>query len=309
MKIAWIALHAAALGATSSLAASYTNPVIDPDCADPTVLMHDGVYYLSMTEPPTDGYNIYTSKDLVHWAKAGRAFQTDRERVWAPDLYFHPEDGRFYLYYTTDYVVGVAMAEKPEGPYEIVADLLRPAIDGHLFRDDDGRLYLYHVRTDGPFRIWVQPMSDPVTPVGEPVQLIEPDQPWETVNGPVTEGPFVLKHEGKYVLLYSGTGAPSPNYAVGMATSDSPMGPFVKSASNPIFHRGDGVFGPGHGDVTTDGAGKLWFVYHQKVNDGDNYRRFVAIDPLAFDEEGVLRGTPTRGEERPVPVPLAAGND
>ena len=48
----------------------------------------------------------------------------------------------------------------------------------------------------------------------------------------------MLKHKGTYYLMYSGTGADSPNYGIGYATSKSPTGPFVKYAGNPIAHRG-----------------------------------------------------------------------
>ena len=103
----------------------------------------------------------------------------------------------------------------------------------HLFQDDDGSLYLYYVELAGGFKIIVQPMADPLHKKGERKVIIRPTEEWEKRSGEVTEGPFMLKHKGTYYLTYSGTGADSPNYGIGYATSKSPTGPFVKYAGQP----------------------------------------------------------------------------
>ena len=51
-------------------------------------------------------------------------------------------------------------------------------------------------------------------PVGEPVKLMEADQPWEKVRyaeNRCNEGAFVLKHDGRYYMTYSAnhTGFPA----------------------------------------------------------------------------------------------------
>lgn len=48
--------------------------------------------------------------------------------------------------------------------------------------------------------------------------------------------------------------------------------------------------------------GKLRMVYHQKHDGKINWRRFLAIDPLWFDDAGVLQGRVTRDEEQPAPA-------
>jgi beta-xylosidase len=103
-------------------------------------------------------------------------------------------------------------------------------------------------------------------------------------------------------MIYSGTGANSPNYAVGYATAKSPTGPFVKHTGNPIIQRGGGVFGPGHGCVIRDAKGSLWHVYHQQQDETPGWKRFICIDPLWFDAKGVLHGKATRGTPQPAPV-------
>ena len=282
-------------------AATYTNPVIPGEnLADPTVILHEGTYYLYPTGGIRQGYVVYTSRDLVHWTKGPAVFESGRPNTWAPDVSRDPADGKFYLYYTADWKIGVAAADRPEGPFADKGLLVTGAIDAHLFRDDDGRRYLYY--TVGCTRMCVQPMASPTAKKGEPVELFRPAPGWETRNGIINEAPWMIKHAGKYYLLYSGSGADTPDYAEGYAVAASPLGPFEKAKNNPIVQRGPGLFGPGHGCAIRDAAGKWWFVYHQKKNEGRNFDRDICIDPLWFDGQGVLFGKATRGTAEPAPA-------
>jgi beta-xylosidase len=291
-------------------ATPYTNPVLDaPGAADPTVILHNGTYYLYPTLD-SRGYDVFVSADLVHWEKKGKCFEDARGGVWAPDVYRHtPGDGRFYLYYTVNdpdrprggKLIGVAVAESPLGPFKNHSTLVTGAIDAHLFRDDDKKLYLYYAHIAGGFRLMAQRMTDPVTKEGEPRELLRPSDSWEKTHGQVTEGPWMLKHRGLYYLMYSGSGADGPDYAIGYATADSPMGPFARHAGNPIAKRGGGIFGPGHHCVIAGPDRRLWMVYHQKEDDQVNWKRFVAIDPLWFDNQGVIHVKTTRNTPQPGP--------
>lgn len=284
-------------------ATTYTNPLIHDTLADPAVIQHNGVYYLYATGE-VDGDNgtrVYTSSDLIHWERGPVVFRPGQPHVWAPDVWYDSQSDRFYLYYTANQAVGVAQADGPRGPFRIVKKFFDRAIDAHLFRDDDGKLYLYFVQLPG-FRISVQPMASPTEPAGEPRVILQPEANWETRAGHVTEGPWVIKHKERYYLLYSGSGANTPDYAVGYATADNPLGPFRRAENNPIVHRGDGVFGPGHGCAIQDAAGQWWHIYHQKGSDRIAWDRFICIDRLWFDEDGRLFGRATRGKSQPVPV-------
>lgn len=74
-----------------------------------------------------------------------------------------------------------------------------------------------------------------------------------------------------------------------------------KYSGNPIAQRGHGVFGPGHHCVVTAPDGKLWMVYHQQSSEKIGWDRFLAIDPLWFDEQGVIHVKTTRGTDEPAP--------
>ena len=291
---------------------TYRNPLLpERNLADPDVIRVDGKYYLY---PTSDGWGceVFVSDDLVHWERKARVFRDERGGVWAPDVFHNKRgDGKFYLYYTDNMPgstreemhkqIGVAVADSPLGPFEDKGALASDSIDAELFQDEDGQFYLYYVEIAGGFKIFVQPMATPLTTKGARSEIIHPTEAWEKISGEVTEGPLMLKRNGTYYLMFSGTGADSPNYGIGYATAKSPLGPFTKFAGNPIVHRGNGVLGPGHHCVVEGPDKKLWLVYHQKRDAGINFDRFLAIDPLWFDEQGVIHARASRDVDLPVP--------
>ncbi len=267
---------------------------------DPTVLLYQGRYYLYPTGD-NRGYDVYISRDLIRWKKGPRVFRSDEHGVWAPDVFYDSEDKMFYLYYTVNKRIGVAAARRPDGMFNDQGTLIKDAIDAHMFQDEDGSYYLFYT-TYPSFRIYVQPMETPVKKKGEPVQIIEPAESWEKNHVPITEAPWMLKHNGMYYLLYSGGSADSENYAIGYATAKSPIGPFIKYSGNPIVKKGKGIFGPGHVSVTEDIDGTLWMVYHQQKNESPGWNRIICIDRLWFDDKGILHTKATRSTPQPAPV-------
>ena len=85
---------------------------------DPFILLHDGVYYAYGTHA-ADGIEVYTSKDLKRWKRHGLAL--NKEDVWADSRFWAPEiyeiHGKFYMYYTADEHICVAISDSPVGPF------------------------------------------------------------------------------------------------------------------------------------------------------------------------------------------------
>ncbi len=303
-------------GNNSHAGQTYKNPVYEEDfkvsfggrsmtigIGDPTVIFHNGKYYMYATGD-NKSYNAYVSSDLVNWQKGPVVFEPSEGEggLWAPDVFYNHGDKKFYLYYTAGRRIGVAVADSPVGKFEDKGTLVMGAIDAHMFRDDDGRLYLYYA-TYPSLNIYVQAMDSLSTKSKKaPVKLLAPREAWERKHILVTEAPWMLRHKGVYYLIYSGGGSYSMDYAIGYASSKSPTGPFQRYPGNPILKKGDGVFGPGHGSVVADSDGKIWIVYHQKQSAARDWMRFIAIDPIWFDEEGVLHGRATRSAAHPAPV-------
>jgi len=281
--------------------ATYTNPILSKGRgggADPAVILYKDTYYFYSTNA---GLNVFVSSDLVHWKKGPQVLPGESKGVWAPEVYRHPEDGKFYMYYTKRYKIGVAVAERPDAMFKDLGLLAIDGIDAHLFRDDDGRLYLYFTHTPS-FTMYCVPMKSPTKTGGPVTKCFEISQAWEKHSFPINEGPWMMKHDGVYYLLYSGSNAQSIYYAVGYATAPTPIGPFTKYAGNPVFQDLKTIRGPGHGSVTRDRAGGLWHLYHQKVDAKVGWARDICLDPISFDERGVFGGTPTRGVAQPSPI-------
>ncbi len=274
--------------------------------ADPTIFLHDDVYYLYGTNGDPNlsekqGFPVYTSKDLKTWEgpvgaagglalKKGDAFGT--KGFWAPQVFTYQD--KFFMAYTADEHIAMARAESPLGPFTNTAreDLKAEVkqIDPFLFFDEDGKIYLYHVRLTAGNRIFVAEMRDDLSGIipGTLTECISGQLPWENTQNtdwPVTEGPTVIKHNGLYYLLYSANDFRNPDYAVGYATSKSPLGPWIKSTNSPLITKGMlGINGTGHGDVFTDTEGEMHYVLHTHLTDSVVHPRRTAVLKMNFQE-------------------------
>lgn len=93
-------------------------------------------------------------------------------------------------------------------------------------------------------------------------------------------------------MMYSANYFGGKNYAVGYATSDSPLGPFTKTANNPVLQKntekGGIVTGTGHNSVTVSPDGKAMLcVYHGRTSETGE-KRVVFIDPMEVPDDGSL---------------------
>ena len=122
----------------------------------------------------------------------------------------------------------VAQSDDVLGPYKepVKATWMDNRIDPHVFKDDDGQLYMYMVRfTDGN-TIWGRKMKNPEEFAGEPVcQFASLPDTWETMDNRVAEGPWVIKYRGRYYMMYNAnhTATDWGNYQLGVAEADSPL--------------------------------------------------------------------------------------
>ena len=292
------------LFSATSAWAGYGPPLMLPDvttAADPEMIEVDGVFYLYVTSSAVD-FRCWSSTDLVNWRDEGVVFPQPPAGawndfdVWAPEV--HRDGDDFYLYYAANNMIGVAHADNPLGPFVDVYDhpfvgggyggVEGHAIDPTVFQDDDGQRYLYFAGYRPFSSICVVPMIDMVTIDDEPATVIRPGfWNWEQF---LTEAPWMVKHDATYYLMYSGYGADRPNYAVGYATADNPLGPFFEAAENPILHRDDaaGIYGPGHNCTIVGPDGRLKIVYHTKQQFTIGWDREIRVNDLCFADSGKM---------------------
>ncbi|WP_157052559.1 glycoside hydrolase family 43 protein [Ornithinibacillus contaminans] len=307
---------------------TYTNPVGGmTNIGDPFVLKDGDNYYMYATSEASYGFKVWKSDNLVDWQEVGIAYNHyDQSERWAFGDFWAPEvikyQDRYYMTYSgrnegDSLRIAIATSDNPLGPFEDYnTDIIEQSgsyIDGHIFMDDDGTPYLYYVKDnyeniiDGKHvsQIYVQEMSNTLDKViGEPQLLLQPDQEWEGLDGDYqwNEGPYVLKHDDKYYLMYSANLYASAEYGVGYAVADAPLGPFKKADENPILSKDleNGISGPGHNSVTVGPDGEsLYTVYHThtypEAPSGD---RQMNIDLLYFEDGKLLIDGPTHDEQK-----------
>lgn len=289
---------------------TFRNPILN-GIADPDVLLHEGVYYLYGTNTEKmpgeeEGIPVYTSTDLVHWICRGMALRAadswGTRMFWEPDVV--EKEGVFYMSYTVEEHLAVATASSPLGPF--VQREQRPIhpdikeIDSHYFRDEDGKWYLYYVRFCDRNEIWGAELTEDLHHIKEETAklLLVPDLEWECVQWPVNEAPYMLKHDGRYYLTYSGSHFAS-HYGSGYAVAESPLGNYVKYENNPVLASTPELHGVGHHCFATSPDGKrLFILYHCHCDDDQPNPRKLCVDSVHFEGDVLVVDGPT--QEQPL---------
>jgi len=327
-------------------ATGYTNVVLDQDFPDPSVLKAGGTYWAYATQTFLGNgqrVNIQgaSSMDLVHWTYGNDvlpvkpAWSTQVWNFWAPHVIYAAEQSRYLMYYSADadtstMCIGIATSATPQGPFTDIGSPLACGndywhIDPMAFDDPvSGKHYLYWGSNFQP--IAVQELdADRVhfASGSAPAMVIQPSSaPYEAL----VEGPWVIKRGDWYYLFYSGNDCCSlpdaahpsnPHYAVLVARSTSPTGPFQKHGaalgtdSSAILTGDDRFKGPGHNAIVTDSKGDDWIVYHAvdpskpRLSDNVSIRRPMLIDRIRYDANGwpyVEGGHPSHGNTTPPAV-------
>ena len=257
------------------------SPVHAADFADPFVLRTAGRYYAYATNVGDINVQVMSSPDLVRWEHLGDALPevpawASSGFTWSPSVL--ERHGRYVLYYTVRHresglqSISVATGDSPTGPFVDTSSgpfmfqrALGGSIDPSPFVDADGFAYLLWKSDDNalhrPSSLWGCLLADDgLSLAGDPVRLLGHDRGWEV---PLIEAPSMVRVHDTYFLFYSANWWESSRYAIGYATSESPLGPCVKATKWRPWMAGDlDAHGPGGQEFFTDGDGQLWMAYH-----------------------------------------------
>lgn len=276
---------------------------------EPVVVLHQGDYYLFVTS----GRGYWYSDNMRDWTfveapdlPAGcPSVVSDGER-----LIVSGDKSRRDVFASTD---------PKNGVWEKVGYYDREYGDADMFLDDDGRFYMYWGWSQIlPFQVVELDPDNGFKEKGAPVTLFFGDyenhgferrrkedvifpffthRPYFPEESPWIEGPWMVKHNGKYYLQYAAIGLEFSTYSHGIYVADNPMGPFEYSPHNPLTFKTTGyVLGAGHGSTFHDKNGQLWTIAMIPAYYGGRGGSELALFPTAVDADGVMHSNTAFGD-------------
>jgi beta-xylosidase len=264
----------------------------------------------------TQAFFAFSSTNLTDWERHGPVLDfkdvswirddgADRHYAWAPSVF--ESQGKFYFYYSvgpqnpTPSRIGVAVGDKPEGPFKDSGKPLLTggsgfeAIDPMVFKDpQSGTTYLYAGGSAGAkLRVFI--LNSNLVSIAREVLVVTPKY--------FTEGAFMHCHQGSYYLSYSHGNWQDSSYSVHYATAESPVGPFQYRGC--ILQTEGSWRGPGHHSILREpGTGRWRIFYHRwetpEIHGTGQGQRHLCVDELLYDPEGLIcpiRMTGKRSEE------------
>lgn len=283
------------------------NPIIrDQFTADPSARVFNGKVYLYPSHDirakegqgrPNwfcmEDYHVFSSENLGDWVDHGvivsqnnvEWVKSDSYSMWAPDCV--ERNGKYYFYFPANikdasmgrgFGVGVAIADKPEGPFvpqeKPIAELR--GIDPNIFIDKDGQAYIYWSMG----KIFVAKLNENMLELSSEAKVCE-DLPKKGL----IEGPWLFERKGIYYMTYPHVENKIERleYAMG----DSPMGPF-KFAGVIMDESPMNCWTNHHSFIEYNNQ---WYLfYHQNAySPSFDKNRAVCIDSMFFNEDGTIQ--------------------
>jgi xylan 1,4-beta-xylosidase len=289
--------------------------------ADPVIVRHKDAYYLFMTL--ADGY--WRSTNLLDWSfitpsrwplasVVAPAAISDGDRVILMPSMTRPDP----VLVSRDPASGqldFLTRRMPEMPRPVSAastavvqhETFPPGPwDPALFKDDDGRWYLYWGSSNTfplygiEFDMRDVDSKQVIHYIGKPRELITlhpKKHGWERFGQDHTgedrptyiEGAWMTKHGGRYYLQYGAPGTEFNVYATGTYVSDNPLGPFEYAPYNPVGYKPGGfVHGAGHGNTFQDSYGNWWNTGTPWIGYNWTFERRIGLFPAAFSDDGQM---------------------
>jgi len=297
--LAIASLRAQMPAAPSASPISAPMPILDGHRADPDIRVFGDTYYIYPTSDKpnwnTTDFSAWSSKDLIHWKNEGIILDVAHNLHWANIKAWAPtateRNGKYYFYFVANEQIGVAVGDRPTGPFHDA--LGRPLIakgqfktypiDPFVFIDTDGQPWLYF----GNNHLMAVKLSQSMTALaGAPVD-ITPTDPAQ----PFREGVVVFKRNGIYYFMWSVDDARSENYRVAYGMAKSPLGPIQIPPNNLVLQKNGPAKGTGHnGVVNVPGTDRWYVVYHRHaIPNGNGYTREVCLARMEFNPDGTIK--------------------
>ena len=279
------------------------NPIIhDQFTADPTArVFNNKVYLFPSHDIPAlasqrqdwfcmEDYHVFSSENLTDWTDHGVILsqenvpwgKPDGYSMWAPDCVF--KNGKYYFYYPNapkegrGFAIGVAIANRPEGPYTPEKESIKGVgdIDPCVLIDDDGTAYLYW----SGMGIRGGQLKENMTELRDSSRIMEglPDG--------FKEGPFAFKRDGRYYITFPWVRKEKGTETLAYAMSDSPLGPWQFKGIFMAEH--DNKCWTNHHSFL-EYKGQWYLFYHRNhYSPGMDKRRSACIEKVSFNADGTI---------------------
>lgn len=251
------------------------------ETSDPTVLVHEGQYYLygsdnhlrapvTITDDIDGHHSLWAKNALTFEAMPTKpAWSANERQTWAPTVGrfpARPAHQQWVMFFAADRVnppqphnaqcIGRAFAEHPSGPFTPEPHPWHcglhggqgGALDPELFEGPDGRRWLLMAFSDTNTPLHSAPlnhMGAVDTTVANPVRPIlgrtHPWQEWFLENPTMLHDP----HRRDFILAYSAGRWFTSGYTTGFARCDTPHGPCRADRDGSWIRSGAGRSGPG----------------------------------------------------------------
>jgi len=282
------------------------NPLFAGWYADPEGLIINKQWWIFPTYSAPYNQQVFmdafSSTDLITWTKHHGIVDTSSVRwakraMWAPAIV--TKDNKYYLFFSANDIqnegqtggIGVAVANKPEGPYKdllgkpLLDKIVNKAqpIDQFVFQDKDRQWYMIY---GGWGRCNIVRLKDDFTGL---LPYADGSYFKEITPKGYVEGPFLFIRNGKYYFMWSEGGWGGPNYRVAYAIADSPFGPFERLGT--VLQQDPSVAtSAGHHSIIHEPKSDAWYIiYHRRpLGETDANHRATCIDRMYFDENGFI---------------------
>ena len=203
---------------------------------------------------------------------------TVNDMLFAPDAIYR--NGKYYLYFClSDDSEGVAISDKPEGPFSDPIQLPCAGIDPAVFIDDDGQAYYY----------WGQFRSSGAKLKNNMVEFEEASMVHRLITEEehgFHEGSSLRKRNGIYYYVYTCIKRGKAT-SLAYATSKSPLGPYEYKG---IIIDNDGCDPQSwnnHGSI--EEVNGQWYVFYHRSSQNKKVRRRLCIEPIYFNDDGSIQ--------------------
>ncbi len=250
------------------------------EIGDPFLMRHDGRFYLyCSSHSHLPGIKCWVSEDMIHFDYQGFVC-TDKRTIgaYAPEVAYNA--GKFWMV-TSPRGSGhyLLMSDSPLGPFEVVSDNLGIGIDGSIFVDDDGQSWFYRASHQG-IRVHKMP-----TPGEIDVRSKVIEASW---LGHWTEGPQVIKRDGRYFLTDTGNHVCCRGYHVDYTVSREGADHGYRRLRDGmlLLETRDDYHALGHSSTCVGpDMDTMYIVYHKNIIGEYNnpLHRSLCIDRLFFN--------------------------